>query len=210
MSGPAGAALGDVSSVTVRRWVGIYTRGLPAEVRDRRREEVAADLADEFDEADRTGSAADLRFIRLSRLVRGIPSDLSWRLAEGRRRADPQGKERQSMPASRLSLVLLGAVALLAAIGLVLSMQTIVTLGDDPDRWQSWGLYGFVAGTAAVIVGAVLAARRPLPGGVVALVGALVGALATPWLLIFWILVPIAVASRLVGVAPRAPVDEVA
>lgn len=198
----------DRGSSAVRGWVGLYTRGLPAEARERRREEVASDLADESLEAERVGSIGDLTTMRLSRLVRGIPADLTWRLGEARRSPGPSKERREPMPASRLSLVLLAGVVILAGIGLVLTLQPLVTLGQDPDRWDSWGPYGLIAGTAAVIVGALVAVWRPVPGAVIALTGALVGALASPWLLMFWLLVPIAVAVRLyVPAAPKRPGD---
>jgi hypothetical protein len=208
MSAGSGLASRDHGAAAVRGWVELYTRGLPAELRDRRCEEVEADLADETLDAERSGSTGGLRAARWSRLIRGIPADVSWRLGDGRRAAPSPEKRRERMPASRLSLVLLAGVAILAGIGLVLSLQPLVTLGHDPDRWQSWGPYGFAAGATAVIVGSLVAVWRPVPGAVIALTGALVGALASPWLLMFWLLVPIAVAVRLyVPAAPKRPGD---
>ena len=65
----------------VRRWVSLYTSGLAAEARDRRRDEVAADLwsqAEESRELARSDgtTAAEM----LIRLIAGIPADITWRL----------------------------------------------------------------------------------------------------------------------------------
>lgn len=208
MAAGPGLASRDHGAAAVRGWVGLYTRGLPAELRDRRCEEVEADLADETLDAELFGSTGALTTARLSRLVRGIPADVSWRLGDARHEVRSQDKRREHMPASRLSLVLLAGVVILAGIGLVLTLQPLVTLGQDPDRWDSWGPYGLIVGTAAVIVGSLVAVWRPVPGAVIALTGALVGAFASPWLLMFWLLVPIAVAVRLfVPATSKPPVD---
>ena len=62
-------------------WVRIYTRGMPAAVRDARRSEIECDLWEQREEARsccRRASATALDV--LGRVLRGVPSDLSWRL----------------------------------------------------------------------------------------------------------------------------------
>ena len=61
-------------------WADRYTRGLPAEVRDRRREEIACDV---FEQQVRTASERRPTSITW-RSVRGIPADMSWRRQEMR------------------------------------------------------------------------------------------------------------------------------
>jgi len=66
-----------------RRWAATYTFGLPAETRDRRREEIAGDLWEQqHDEEDhgRHRSAAGLA----ARVCSGMPADLLWRAGERR------------------------------------------------------------------------------------------------------------------------------
>jgi hypothetical protein len=72
-----------------RAWVSLYTRGLPAELRDRRREEIASDLWEQrHDERSRRPSLAGVDV--LGRVVRGVPADLSWRLEQRARRSAAQ------------------------------------------------------------------------------------------------------------------------
>jgi hypothetical protein len=65
----------------VRRWVRLYTRGLPAELRDGRRNEIDADLWSQLEEAallGRTSRSTNTEI--LIRWLAGIPADLSWRV----------------------------------------------------------------------------------------------------------------------------------
>lgn len=70
------------SAGIVRGWVDLYTRGLPAELRDGRRDEIAGDLWSQLEEAALIGRSdrATANEI-LVRLVAGIPADVSWRMA---------------------------------------------------------------------------------------------------------------------------------
>ena len=75
-------------STLVRRWVALYTRGLPPSIRDRRRAEIESDLWAHADEAAALGRApAALDIEMLLRLVMGVPADLAWRRSH---RAAPQ------------------------------------------------------------------------------------------------------------------------
>ena len=68
----------------VRGWVRLYTSGLPAEVRDGRREEIDGDLWEQVRDAMEIGRVP--RYLRSDVLVRwllGVPADLSWRVAQG-------------------------------------------------------------------------------------------------------------------------------
>lgn len=64
----------------VGRWVRRYTRGLPAEVAERRVEEIDADLADHIAH-ERAAGTGDRRIALgiLSRMLRGLPADTAWR-----------------------------------------------------------------------------------------------------------------------------------
>jgi hypothetical protein len=62
-------------------WTRIYTRGLPSEVRDRRREEIASDLWELEHDRDRKGRGASTLGV-LARLVAGIPDDVGWRMEQ--------------------------------------------------------------------------------------------------------------------------------
>jgi hypothetical protein len=105
----------------VRAWVDLCTRGMPAEVRAARRDEVDDDLWCEHQEALATGrSDRSLDTDRVLRLLFGIPADLSWRLTYRGRAAATAIERSPSMSTSAL-----GVLAILAAV--------------------SWGTLGFVA-----------------------------------------------------------------
>ena len=73
------------SARVVARWTRLYTAGLPAPVRDRRREEIGADVHGQLDEArSRRERPAVTAAAMMSRLVRGALHDLSWRHEVGR------------------------------------------------------------------------------------------------------------------------------
>ncbi|MFA5883661.1 MAG: hypothetical protein WDA60_07410 [Acidimicrobiia bacterium] len=67
-----------------RWWADRYTRGLPADVRDRRRAEIASDVFEHL-HATSAGTADASRGIGVAwRATRGIPADLAWRRLEKR------------------------------------------------------------------------------------------------------------------------------
>jgi hypothetical protein len=69
----------------VARWTRLYTAGLPAEIRDRRRGELASDVHGQREDARTRGERpAATAALMASRLVRGGWSDLSWRHEAGR------------------------------------------------------------------------------------------------------------------------------
>jgi hypothetical protein len=64
-----------------RAWVRLYTRGLPAQLRDSRRAEIECDLWEQrHDEQSRRSRRSATTARVLGRVLRGVPSDLSWRL----------------------------------------------------------------------------------------------------------------------------------
>jgi hypothetical protein len=73
------------SARVVARWTRLYTAGLPAPVRDRRREEIGADVHGQLDDArSRRERPAVTAAAMMSRLARGAVHDLSWRHEVGR------------------------------------------------------------------------------------------------------------------------------
>ena len=175
--GPAGE--------TVRGWVRLYTRGLAAEPRDRRRAEIDADLWDETRESVLV-SAGGFRLARISRLIAGLPADIQWRI-EHRGPARPEGSSsvftsRQDIIWSALG-ILIGAVFIWAG--------WIAWAASD---WETGNRFGpvvsFFGGVS--IMASMLVVVRPVMGGrfiVASAIGTTVGAiLAMPWA---WFLAPI-------------------
>lgn len=116
-----------------RRWAAIYTFGLPAETRDRRREEIAGDLWEQQHDQDadhRLSTDAALAV----RVVCGMPADLLWRAGERRpiRRLELANLAIDRTWDRRVGLVgrgvVLGAIALLVPIAVGLPALLVVTI----------------------------------------------------------------------------------
>lgn len=156
----------------IRSWTRLYTRGVPAGRRDRRREELAADLHDQI-EHGRAGGVADRRIAAalLARTVRGLAADVAWRGTHAGSGA--------AIVLTTLALLAVPALAMLAGGGGV-----------------AWGVLDFVAAGALLLgVGflgrcaarrtrdlrALAAAGLGLVSGLALIVGTLaVGPLAEP------------------------------
>lgn len=186
-------------SAAVRGWVAIYTFGLPATIRGRRRAEIAGDLADETLDAVRRGETADLRRRRLVRLLLGIPDDLVWRLfdapAIGRATADPSDRIDWAPP-TRIALVLLGISAIGAAGALTLTLSGMTSGRPTAEVWLGWGPYGFILACSLILAAVLLAVPWPRRALAVGIVASVLGLAAAPWLWGCWFLVLIALTVR--------------
>jgi hypothetical protein len=183
-------------SAAVRGWVGLYTLGLPRPMRERRRAEVAGDLADETLDAIRHGDRSILFRQRLVRLLVGIPADLSWRFIEAPAAARQLYGPAPWVPLTRWTLALTGVVAMLAGGGLAIVTLPALAGQVRPDLWPGWGPVGFAIGSAVVLAGVLGSVFWPRLGALVIVPGALIGLLAAPWLWGSWLLAVIAGAAR--------------
>lgn len=91
----------------VLAWTTIYTAFLPQELRDRRREEVAADLLDELADPEVEPLAVSWR------LLRGVCSDITWRIGvEARQPFQPIERPAALFIAAVPTILFLGLVAI--------------------------------------------------------------------------------------------------
>ena len=73
----------DRAAIWVRRWVGIYTSGLPSEVRQERLDEIDDDLWSQLSDAAASARTDwSLTGEIVIRLVFGMPADLTWRVEQ--------------------------------------------------------------------------------------------------------------------------------
>lgn len=141
----------------VRAWVRLYTRGLPADLRDARRAEIECDVWEQRrDEQSRRVRPSASALHVLGRVLRGAPSDLSWRL------------ERRAHRGALQTLSLFGAAArrhrwtafpALVAFLYITGAAKLGTPGfvDTPEQLAMGG------GAAAILVGAVILGRGAVP-----------------------------------------------
>jgi hypothetical protein len=93
------------SAGLVRRWVALYTRGLPPDAREERRDEIDGDLWSQVHEESQVQRAdASLGGEIFVRLLLGMPADLTWRLeqrpAASDRRPPARGPNLHTRPVS--------------------------------------------------------------------------------------------------------------
>jgi peptidoglycan/LPS O-acetylase OafA/YrhL len=127
----------------VTRWVRHYTRRLPAAVAERRIDEIGADLHDHIAyERDRGTGERWIALGVLSRMVRGLAADASWR-----RRARPSRGDLMKPFAIALALVVVGVLAV---------------LGGGYDDSPGLGMIGFllILGALVYLVRTLLRRRR--------------------------------------------------
>ena len=131
--------------VLVARWVRFYTRNLPAPSAQRRTDEIAADLHDHTAHERQLG-VSDRRIALhiLSRMVRGVTADASWR---------------RQVRAQRGSLMKLVLVVVTAVIVVALGVAAVVFgEADDSPGLQGLGVL-LVIGAVAFSVRTVRANR---------------------------------------------------
>jgi hypothetical protein len=149
---------GSAVARLVRGWVDLYTRGLPADARAARRDEIDDDLWCEHDEAAATGrSARSLDADLALRLMFGIPSDISWRLSH-RRAPAPASLARSSSMNTRT----LGVVAIVA--GLIFGILFVLFIPFSHSVWTGrigvFGVLGTLVGAIAFMAVAIGLAMR--------------------------------------------------
>jgi hypothetical protein len=130
----------------VRGWVALYTRGLPPEIQQERRDEIDSDLWSQLhDAAEPAHAEGSLAGELVARLVFGIPADLSWRLEQHLFASNHLAPEMKPTTGTRAiaATAIIGGVGW--AIGLVL--QGLVGRGWPADA-RAWLLmFGVVGGT---------------------------------------------------------------
>lgn len=140
----------------VRRWVGLYTRGLPVDVRDGRREEIDSDLWSQFEEArliGRTDRSTNREI--LVRLLAGVPADVSWRLAH--RGAEPKRSngDLNAAPGTHVPawLAIVGGVSSGLSAALILAIALITPSFRIADAYRDVipGIFVILLGAGGII-----------------------------------------------------------
>ena len=148
----------DRSAGLVLRWVAVYTRGLPAEVRQDRRDEIADDLwCQRNDAADFGRDDRSVGGEIVARLLLGIPADVGWRL-EQRGAGDKRTPEASPASGSRAVAVL----AILGGIGWMVGMTLQAVYGE-----AAWAPYTLTSGLMMLTV---VGGTWALAGAMIALV----------------------------------------
>ena len=150
----------------VRRWVALYTRGLPVDVRDRRLLELESDVWEHLHDADELNA----RRAMFGRFLRGVPADVWWRyhtLLESRGARQRSKKMTTSLRDSwwEILTAILGVVPL----GLSLAMAATVSGGGT---FRVVGVAGATVSGALLIAGLVRRRSDPISGSQMIVAGA--------------------------------------
>jgi hypothetical protein len=182
-----------------RAWTATYTRRLPEDLREQRREEIDCDLWEHQRLADLQGEPArSTAAAILLRLIMGIPADLAWRIEAGASARSGKGTLMSAsnfVKAAVLTGIALSALTFFAGMG-----NLVLLTGDWEDGsgfvQRVYGLLVTLSG-AAVITGLIIGRRRPRLG-----LGLVSGGSLATIVLMFWIfMITIPISIVLVGIA---------
>lgn len=175
----------SVAATVVRRWVALYTRGLPAELRDRRRTEIEGDLWAHAEDAYIAGHPpTSLDVEMLTRLTRGVTADIAWRWSQ-QVAARPINRKEIVMPKPRSHQALTVIGVGLAALGLAFAVLSLVVIQQNTDDRPadvlaaSAGAVAMIAGLALALIGLLVVRGHPTMGRQLAILGGVVIGLAT-------------------------------
>lgn len=142
----------------VARWVRFYTRDLPTPVAQRRINEIDADLHDHIAH-ERAHGTSDRRiaFSIVSRMVRGLAADASWRGQHAKATTDHPSPPEESMTTHKAAYRSALAVAIATAFILLWLMGAVGVIGVEGDRADLM-YFGVLA---VGIIGAVIARFQP-------------------------------------------------
>jgi hypothetical protein len=173
-----------------RWWVSVYSRGLPENERTARRAEINSDLWEHTHFAAESGQRpTDTGFEILTRLLLGVPADLTWRRALLRSTAQRQPRTSQARQTTtgglQMARRLVSALTVImtAMIGLFLLLNGFDKLtAEGREAWMlRLGFWEASAG-ALLLLGLLTTARWPRVGTILIAVGAVAAAATHPWL----------------------------
>src|SRR5918996_2517901 len=127
----------------VARWVRLYTRDLPDPIAQRRINEIEADVHDHIAH-ERAHGISDRRVALgiLSRMVRGLAADVSWRGRHAMATTDVRSTGEEAMKKRRTAYRSAARVALATAV--LLMVPLVAMQFTDEVAWAPGGLTAMV------------------------------------------------------------------
>lgn len=175
-----------IAGCLATRWTALYTRNLPADIRDRRRREIASDVHEHTHAAQAAGEPPVAVAIDIVlRVVRGMAADVIWRWSTLR------GRGVGSALPGRLvvmlnRLVITASVAITAFIGVYFLVNGFGigfgAGGGEGERYPFYGTVEMLSG-ALLLAGVVVGPRRPRLAVAAIALGAIAISVTHVWLL---------------------------
>ncbi len=176
-----------IATALTRSWTAFYTRGLPPDLRSRRREEIDCDLWEherlaELEREPGNGTAVAI----LLRLTMGAPADILWRLEAGASARSGKGTQMNDSKRMRGLFILALFVAIVPA-----GFGVAVLLGNGDLDSSARVMFGtlWIVAAATMVLGLVLSGTRPGLGVGLVAGGALLISVMMFW--IFFVTVPL-------------------
>jgi hypothetical protein len=160
----------------VATWTRLYTRGLPSDVAERRRDELASDL---YEHASLQGRTSAQQREVIGRVLWGIPADLSWRRAA----KAPRLRRLETGASMTLRNVTTGVFAFILLFDLWAAAGVWLGAGAEDGADAGGWPYGVPFLVAAAVIALALKTRDEAPRRSTVL---LVIAAATPAVVLFW------------------------
>jgi hypothetical protein len=192
-----------------RRWVGLYTLGLPDAEVQRRRDEIESDLFEHAVEAHQAGvSKQRLNAEVLARVLVGASADLSWRRAtrQPRARLAIRGVH-MPLATSTTNKLLYGLAGVIIAWVLFWTIGAIFVFESSPENEVSWQLTTLffavpLITTAMLAAGLAIRSKSPRRGLHLIVAGA-IGPAIWLWFLPIYVPFMIATIALAVSATPR-------
>lgn len=165
------SALLHMASQLTLAWVALYTRGVPAEHRDRRQAELASDVWEHACNREGEHDTAWKRALQMSgRLISGIPADLMWRMELISLNHSSTASRRPVMFRSTTDKLHLSVIVVFAFIAVANGVG--IAFEDDLSNAGLWAI-GFIFPALVVLSGLVALQRaHPRLGGALIVIGA--------------------------------------
>lgn len=185
----------------IQAWVRLYTHGLPHSLKEARREEIAADLWEQVQEAAiRDGRPPSAHL--LLRWLWGLPDDLSWRLAH-LRTGETKGDSMIAASNNRRTTIIVGIVSALILLALV-AVQGVAAIeeGRGTDSARLSALYSVIfsmvspLAVVGVVAGFAFMRRGPMTAALVVSFSSFAGAIT-----FYWLFIPFVIAAAVSGFA---------
>lgn len=141
-----------IAVALTRSWTAFYTRGLPGNLRDRRREEIESDLWEQRQAGSQHETQPGTALHILLRLVLGAPSDLVWRVETGSvvRSGKEPNMDDKPWTVRRVGALVFAAAVLPIPPGWIKSAATAVNPGAREESTLSAVLLGIGAHLCAM------------------------------------------------------------
>ena len=181
-----------LAAAVIRTWVGLYTRGLPRELREARRQELASDLWEQqqlsaFVNETPLETAGEM----FARTLLGMPADITWRVqSQFATRSDTSLKMNDS---GMTRATLMACLVIVAQVPITATIIAVRNWPNDLSDVLFFPVYTVLPAVASIIIAFGLVTAPTKPGRGKALVAIGSGLVTVAWFWLFMITIPLGI-----------------